>query len=65
MSAAAGEQSEHAEGVNVNLGGTGQPGVIVAALDFNWPCNGLIDKCCEQDREGARGCAAPLAAVQT
>lgn len=49
----------------LNLGGTGEAGVSVAALDFNWPCNILIDKCCEQDREGAKGCTAPLAVVPT
>ena len=37
--------------------------VSVADLDFNWPCNSLIDKCCEQAREGAGGCTAPLATV--
>lgn len=47
----------------LNLGGTSKPGVSGAALDFNWPCNSLIDKCCEQDREGAKGCTAPLAVV--
>lgn len=45
------------------MGGAGKPGVSVAALDFNWLCNSLIDKCCEQGREGAKGCTAPLAAV--
>lgn len=52
-------------GLCLSLGGAGKPGVSVAALDFNWPYNNLIDKCCVQDREGAKGCAAPPAAVQT
>lgn len=51
--------------MDLNLGGTGKPGVSVAALDFNWPCNSLIDKCCEQDREGAKGRTVPLAVAQT
>lgn len=49
----------------LNLGGTGKPGVSVTTLDFNWPCNSLIDKCCEEDREGTKVCTAPLAAVHT
>ena len=49
----------------LNLGGTGKPGVSVVTLDFNWPSNSLIDKCCEQDKKGAKGCTAPLAAVPT
>lgn len=49
----------------LNLGGTCKPGVSVVTLDFNCPSNSLIDKCCEQDREGAKGCTAPMAAVQT
>lgn len=39
----------------LDLGGTSEPVVSRAALDFNWPCNSLIDKCCEQDREEAKG----------
>lgn len=38
--------------------------VNAAAPHFNCPCNGLIDKCCEQDRVGRGGtkvCTAPLA----
>lgn len=48
-----------------NLGGTVKPCFNMAALDFNWPYNSLIDKCCEWDREGAKGCTTPLAVVQT
>lgn len=47
----------------LKLGGADKPGVSVAALDFNWPCKSLTDKCCEQAREGAEGCTAPLATV--
>lgn len=49
----------------LNLGGTVKPRFNMAALDFNWPYNSLIDKCCEWDREGAKGCTTPLAVVQT
>lgn len=47
------------------MGGTDEPGVSVAALDFNCPHSRLIDKCYERDREGAKGCTAPPAVVQT
>lgn len=30
------------------LGGVFKPGVITAPINFNWPHNSLIDKCCEQ-----------------
>lgn len=44
----AGGGRERAGGVQQNLGGSGKPVVIVAALDSNWPSNSLIDKCYEQ-----------------
>lgn len=57
--------SEHIESAHLNLGGTSKPAGSVVALDVNWPCNSLIDKCYEQDRVGAKGCSAIPAAVST
>lgn len=37
------------------LGGTVKPGVITAAIGFNWPRYSLIDKCCEQANGGEGG----------